>query len=70
MLINDAEWADGTQSDILYTPKEALPEHAPIIVEVQHTVNFAFINRAIRYILHTGLPKIQDAACVGYLLHQ
>ncbi|KAI9490089.1 hypothetical protein BDB00DRAFT_839558 [Zychaea mexicana] len=48
-IIGDSEWADGTQSDVLYAPKDESLRHAPIIVEVQHSVNFAFVNRSIRY---------------------
>ncbi|KAI8640885.1 hypothetical protein BD408DRAFT_329517, partial [Parasitella parasitica] len=48
-IIGDSEWADGTQSDVLYAPKDESLGHAPIIVEVQHSVNFAFIKRSIRY---------------------
>jgi hypothetical protein len=48
-IIGDSEWADGTQSDVLYAPKDESLGHAPIIVEVQHSVNFAFVNRSIRY---------------------
>lgn len=45
----DPEWADGTQSDVLYAPEDESIGHAPIIVEVQHSVKFAFINGSIRY---------------------
>ncbi|KAI9355840.1 hypothetical protein BD770DRAFT_296690, partial [Pilaira anomala] len=34
----DSEWADGTQSDALYALKDESLGHAPIIVEVQHSV--------------------------------
>lgn len=40
---------DDTQSDVLYAPKDESLGHAPIIVEVKHSVNFAFVNRSIRY---------------------
>jgi hypothetical protein len=48
-ILGDSEWADGTQSDVLYVPKDEALGHAPIIVDVQHSVNFAFVNRSIRY---------------------
>ncbi|KAI9033847.1 hypothetical protein CLU79DRAFT_882952 [Phycomyces nitens] len=38
-----------TQSDVVYAPRDESLGHPPIIVEVQHSVNFAFINRSIRY---------------------
>lgn len=48
-IIGDSEWADGTQSDVLYAPKDESLVHTPVIVEVQHSVSFAFVNRSIRY---------------------
>ena len=45
----DSDWTDGTQSDVVYAPKNESLGHASIIVEVQHSVNFAFVNRSIRY---------------------
>ncbi|KAI7868017.1 hypothetical protein BDF14DRAFT_1798803 [Spinellus fusiger] len=53
--VADSEWADDTQSDVLYAPKDKSLGHAPIIVEVQHSVNFAFV------------PNI---TCVGCFLYQ
>lgn len=48
-IIGGPEWADGTQSEVLYAPKNDSLGHAPIIVEVQYSVNFAFMNRSIRH---------------------
>ncbi|KAI7861817.1 hypothetical protein BDF14DRAFT_1863551 [Spinellus fusiger] len=42
-IIGDSGWADNTQSDVLYAPKDESLGHAPIIVKVQHSVNFACI---------------------------
>ncbi|KAL0086084.1 hypothetical protein F4703DRAFT_1916471 [Phycomyces blakesleeanus] len=43
--------AGGTQSYVLYAPKVESPGNSPIIIEVQHSVNFAFVNRSISLLL-------------------
>jgi hypothetical protein len=48
-IIGDSEWADGAQSEVLCAPKDESLGDAPIIVEVQHSANFAFVNRSNRY---------------------
>lgn len=48
-LNGESEWSDGTRSDALYIPKNEVLQHASIIIEVKHTVNLVFINRAIGY---------------------
>lgn len=60
-LVGDCKWQDGSRSNVVYTPKNnAL---SPIIIDVQHTVNLAFINRAIKYCIlaykrHDALPIV------------
>ncbi|EIE90678.1 hypothetical protein RO3G_15389 [Rhizopus delemar RA 99-880] len=56
-IIGDSEWADGTQSDVLYVPKDESLGHAPIIIE---------INQA----LYLSLSEVPDITCVGYFLYQ
>lgn len=60
-LVGDCEWPDGSRSDVVYTSKNNTL--SPIIIEVQHTVKLAFINRAIKYCTlafkrHNTLPTI------------
>ena len=47
--IGDAEWDDGTRSDVLYEPVNESLQQPPIIVEVQTTVDTEFMNRAVHY---------------------
>ncbi|KAG1144952.1 hypothetical protein G6F38_005988 [Rhizopus arrhizus] len=47
--IGDAEWDDGTRSDVLYEPVNEFLQQPPIIVEVQTTVDAEFMNRAVHY---------------------
>ncbi|KAI8338225.1 hypothetical protein BC941DRAFT_34850 [Chlamydoabsidia padenii] len=43
------EWCNGSQSDVVYLPESsALP---PILIEIQHTVNNAFLRRLMTYAL-------------------
>ncbi|KAI9490092.1 hypothetical protein BDB00DRAFT_750093, partial [Zychaea mexicana] len=57
-IIGDSEWADGTQSDVLYAPKDESLGHAPIIVEVQHSV------------LYLSLLEVPNITCISCFLYQ
>ncbi|KAG2197611.1 hypothetical protein INT47_006674 [Mucor saturninus] len=43
------EWSDETKSDILYVPTEANNDQPPILIEIQNSVNQAFMIRLIQY---------------------
>ncbi|KAI7894556.1 uncharacterized protein EV154DRAFT_414891, partial [Mucor mucedo] len=43
------EWNDGTRSDMVLEPKSGHSNLPPIILEIQHTVNLAFMKRAVTY---------------------
>lgn len=50
-FIGNCEWKDGTRSDMVLEPKNALSDFPLLIVEIQHTVNKAFMKRAVSYCL-------------------
>lgn len=50
-FIGNCDWKDGTRSDMVFEPKNALSALPPLIVEIQHTVNKASMKRAISYCL-------------------
>ncbi|KAI7884470.1 uncharacterized protein EV154DRAFT_522240 [Mucor mucedo] len=50
-FIGNCEWKDGTCSDMVLEPKNALSDLPPLIVEIQHTVSRAFMKRAVGYCL-------------------
>jgi hypothetical protein len=46
-------FVDGTECDILYMPRSAdLASLSPVVVEIQHTVERAFMYRAVQYCLN------------------
>ncbi|KAI9031026.1 hypothetical protein CLU79DRAFT_870230, partial [Phycomyces nitens] len=55
-IIEYSEWADGTQSDVLYASRDESLGHAPIIVEVHHSVNFAFVGCFFCTNATSGIP--------------
>ncbi|CAO3633147.1 unnamed protein product [Mucor hiemalis] len=50
-FVGNCEWKDGTRSDMVLEPKNAHSDLPPLIVDIQHTVNKAFMKRAISYCL-------------------
>ncbi|KAI7886884.1 uncharacterized protein EV154DRAFT_521070 [Mucor mucedo] len=50
-FIGNCERKDGTRSDMVLEPKNALSDLPPLIVEIQHTFNKAFMKRAVSYCL-------------------
>lgn len=46
-FIGKCEWNDGTRSDMVLEPKSAHSDLPPLILEIQHTVNLAFMKRAV-----------------------
>lgn len=53
-FIGNCEWKDGTRSDMVLEPKNALSDLPPLIMEVQHTINKAFMKRAVNYCLQAS----------------
>ncbi|KAK4520628.1 uncharacterized protein ATC70_006506 [Mucor velutinosus] len=47
--VGDAEWPDGSRSDVLYEPLDRSLKQSPIIVEVQRTVDVNFMARVVHY---------------------
>lgn len=45
--VGDAEWNDGSHSDIVYVPLDT--KHPPVIIEVQYKVDNEFMVRATQY---------------------
>ncbi|KAI7871982.1 uncharacterized protein EV154DRAFT_556509 [Mucor mucedo] len=45
------EWPDGTKSDTLYTAAVSSPQLPPVLIEVQQTITFEFIDKLIMYSL-------------------
>ncbi|KAG0862805.1 hypothetical protein G6F16_012265 [Rhizopus arrhizus] len=43
------EWSDGTKSDVLYVPTEVNNDQPPILIEIQNSVDQAFMIRLIQY---------------------
>ncbi|KAI8637098.1 hypothetical protein BD408DRAFT_486451 [Parasitella parasitica] len=43
------EWSDGTKSDVLYVPAEVNNDQPPILIEIQNSVDQAFMIRLIQY---------------------
>ncbi|KAG1277496.1 hypothetical protein G6F66_012278 [Rhizopus arrhizus] len=43
------EWSDGTKSDVLYVPTEVSDDQPPILIEIQNSVDQAFMIRLIQY---------------------
>ncbi|ORE09807.1 hypothetical protein BCV72DRAFT_189575, partial [Rhizopus microsporus var. microsporus] len=54
------EWKNVTRSDMVLEPKTALSDLSPLIVEIQHTINKAFIKRAANYCLQTSTRYHSD----------
>ncbi|KAI8079371.1 hypothetical protein BDF21DRAFT_340475, partial [Thamnidium elegans] len=50
-FIGNCEWTDGTRSDMVLEPKNALSDLPPLIVEIQHTINKSFMKRTVNYCL-------------------
>ncbi|KAI8886651.1 hypothetical protein K501DRAFT_157979, partial [Backusella circina FSU 941] len=48
-FIGNCERKDGTRSDMVLEPKSAHSDLPPLILEIQHTVNIAFMKRAVSY---------------------
>ncbi|KAL4211741.1 hypothetical protein AB4K20DRAFT_2012270 [Rhizopus microsporus] len=46
-FIGNCEWNNGTRSDMVLEPKSAHSGLPPLILEIQHTVNLAFMKRAV-----------------------
>ncbi|KAI8373378.1 hypothetical protein EDC96DRAFT_429025, partial [Choanephora cucurbitarum] len=47
--VGDAEWPDGSRSDVLYELVDRSLKQTPIVMEVQRTVDVNFIARVIHY---------------------
>ncbi|RCH86230.1 hypothetical protein CU098_004340 [Rhizopus stolonifer] len=50
-FIGNCEWNNGTRSDMVLEPKSAHSDLSPLILEIQYTVNLAFMKRAVNYCL-------------------
>ncbi|KAI8638950.1 hypothetical protein BD408DRAFT_422181 [Parasitella parasitica] len=50
-IIGNCEWTDGTCSNMVLEPKNALSDLPPLIVEIQHTINISIMKRAVNYCL-------------------
>ncbi|KAG2207752.1 hypothetical protein INT47_011872 [Mucor saturninus] len=48
-LLGNCEWNDGTRSDLVLEPKSGHSNLPPIILEIQHTGNLAFMKMAVNY---------------------
>jgi hypothetical protein len=59
-FIGNCEWADGTRSDMVIEPKFACSNLPPIIIEVQHTINKAFMKRTVNYCLQASTRYQND----------
>ncbi|CAO3625813.1 unnamed protein product [Mucor hiemalis] len=46
------EWPDGSQSDVLYAPTIPSNGLPPVLVEIQHDINYNFTDRLVGYSLH------------------
>ncbi|ORZ02196.1 hypothetical protein BCR43DRAFT_481171 [Syncephalastrum racemosum] len=52
-IADDSEWKDNSRSDVLLVPRLTIQRSLPpILIEVQHTVNKAFLRRVMRYSTH------------------
>ncbi|KAI9363318.1 hypothetical protein BD770DRAFT_381237 [Pilaira anomala] len=73
-ILGDGEWADRTKSDVLYVPATASKTLPPVLIEVQHTVNSGFMDRAISYCLSVKrvykTPPILLIICVNQVSPQ
>ena len=47
--VGDAEWPNGTRSDVLYEPLNRSLKQPPIIIEVQGIVDGSFMSRVVHY---------------------
>lgn len=47
--VGDAEWPNGSRSDVLYKPLDRSLKQSPIILEVQRTADINFMARVARY---------------------
>ncbi|KAI9020017.1 hypothetical protein CLU79DRAFT_704465, partial [Phycomyces nitens] len=46
------EWPDGTKSDVLYAPSVVSADFPPMLIEIQRTIDQAFIDRLLNYSLN------------------
>ena len=53
-FIGNCERNDGTRFDMVLEPKSAHSDLLPLILEIQHTVDLAFMKRAVNYCLQAS----------------
>ncbi|GAA5808685.1 hypothetical protein MFLAVUS_002079 [Mucor flavus] len=51
-IARPTEWSDGSESDVLYAPVVPSSSLPPVLVEIRHTIDQAFIDRLVNYSLH------------------
>lgn len=48
-FVGNCEWKDGTRSDMVLEPKNALSDPPPLIVEIQHTACYTLTFHFLKF---------------------